>query len=548
MIIRDKKKVIEKIEKVLAKHKDDIAWVKIDKVEIPNKWTGNIDVLENVYIYATNKGSDRPKIICGYRDSRNMYILHDEIAHINVGGNNLHTLPNSRCNRFIDRAFCNPVHEYHIWQDPIKAKHILKGNLTDTNPMSPMRSHIKSTNITSSAYLIYNNYTGDILKNDASLEQMIARTYDLTVTTDGTKQQISEKRKYLKEHQDECYAYVTYDKSISPSYTWTFVKKSDIEDNICMTQDYYKSYDYTDIDDSFVIPKSENDVCCLGLGSAGSNILEQLIKLNYFDRYTIVDFDRVEKKNLRNQMCAYRYIGSYKVSSMSNYMEEYNALENSVRINSYSRKYEHVDFTYMKFKYVISGFDNIPCRLGVLDKVKSNELETQYIIDARYDGLTCSLYFIDTSDKDQMEYYEKMLHETAKELEANEKVDYNWTTEDVRRHYSRVWLNGGCSEFTYNIGLTDTQYNNLCQVKDCYRQGSCGSTRCLELLANTLKQCKVPRKTEEGCLAQNIIHIYKLASTWVTSAINSLETDKKKYFTHVDMTVDPVPNAIIIKK
>lgn len=130
-VIRDRTKCIQKIEQALKKHKDKLAWVKIDSVEIKNSITEKYDKVEDIYFVAKCKGSGRPRIICAYRDSRNTYILHDDIAHINIGTYYWDGIPDSKCNKFAFRDFCNPVKEIHIWENPTAAEKILKGNLTD---------------------------------------------------------------------------------------------------------------------------------------------------------------------------------------------------------------------------------------------------------------------------------------------------------------------------------------------------------------------------------------------------------------------------------
>ena len=50
------------------------------------------------------------------------------------------------------------------------------------------------------------------------------------------------------------------------------------------------------------------------------------------------------------------------------------------------------------------------------------------------------------------------------------------------------------------------------------------------------------------CVSENLIHIYKLTSAWVVSNIRAIESGEGKQFTHVDITVDPIPNAIVMRK
>lgn len=544
-IIRDKAKTIEKLEKFFKKHKEDMAVVKIDKLEVPNKRTGKTDVVENIYICAINKGSDRPKIICGYIDSRNTYILHDDIAHQNVGGYRVTRVPNSKTNRLLTRAFCNPVHEIHLWEDPVKAKMILKGNLLETNPTSPMRRDAIPIRFDSSARFVRDMATNEIIKKDATFEQMLVRKLDLTELTENEKNLITDKRKFLEDNPNKVYAYVaanTYE--IEPHFIWTFVDKEKLSEYA--TQDYYKNYTADDIDKAFVIPKTPYDICCVGLGSAGSNMLEQICKLNYFDKYRIIDFDRIDKKNLRNQTYSTDTLGSLKTDAMKNYIQSY-AVNDTIKVYRQSSKYEYIDFKPLAIKYFISGFDTIKCRKGILDKIKSGEIETQYLIDARYDSLNSSLFFIDTSNKTEMEYYEKVLEETDKELNNKEEYRYDWTVDDVIQHYRDAWERGRCSETAYRLGMSSNMFEtNICAYEDGTSYG-CGGNSCIDCIKRALLRLHVPIPTE-GCLEQNIIHIYKYTSSWVVSAVRGIEDNNTKPFTHVELTVNPIPNGMIIKK
>ena len=546
-VIRNREECIKRIEKALNKHKDKIAWVKVDSVEIKNLTTGKMDKIEDLYFYATGKGSGRPRIICGYRDSRNIYILHDEIAHVNVGSWHWSTLPDSRCNKFITREFCNPVKEIHIWENPTAAEKILKGNLTDKNPDSPMRSGIKCTHATSSATFITDEVTQEIIKNDATFEQLYAKTYDVASANENRQLYMLQAREALLADKNLCYAYLANANEVSPMYTWRLIDKSYIDSGDYITQDYYKTYDYTDLDKDYKIPKKDIDVCCVGLGSAGSNILEQMARLNYFEKYEVIDFDRVEYKNLRNQIYSLDHVRNTKTSALKNILTRYRQSSTNIYIDTKTTNYEIVDYSLSRYKYVISGFDNIRCRKGLLDKIKSGEIEAKYLIDARYDGLTSSLFVIDLSNKGEVDYYEKLLIETDKEL--NDINDYNWTDDLVRAHMYDCIHQGRCAETAAKIGLKrpDIYRTNICAITRG-ETFSCGGTQCIECIKQALIDKKIPIPKNEGCLAENIIHIYKLTSAWVTSAIRSLETENKKYFTHVDITVDPVPREIIIRK
>lgn len=160
---------------------------------------------------------------------------------------------------------------------------------------------------------------------------------------------------------------------------------------------------------------------------------------------------------------------------------------------------------------------------------------------------------MDTSSQEQMEYYENLLKEDG---DVFKDEGENWTHEEVIKYCKdgKDILRHDCERFANILGIPKNNSimdyaQNICH-RMCGKKLDCSSCECLDLLADVFKKYSVvkPEKEENSCLAVNIIHIYKLTSAWVASIIRELETNENKLLTHAEITTEPLPNAIVIKK
>jgi len=555
VLIRDKEKANEIIKKELDKlvEEDKIRYSYVEKVKIRNRFTKEEQTLRDTYFMALDNNASKPLCIMAIADRNNVYVLHDDITHWNMSeGVETYTLND---HTYYCRTFCNTVLNCHIWKDPNAASKFLKGNLMEGNPNDRYRTP-ESTEVDILVRPVYERYSANIFKKDATFEQVVLRRFDTTEKTRDEKIILRDIKKQLGD--GKVYAYIGNAQNFRPEFCWSVVDKKDIEEGKYLVSSYYKQYELKDVDEIGEIPREELDIACVGCGSAGANIMEQINRTEYFNKYMLIDFDKLEKKNLRNQPYNIYGMGNYKTRELANILKE--TRSNAPSIIAVDKKYEEANFVDYSFKYLISGFDTIKCRLGLLEKVKSGEIQTKYIIDTRYNELESSLYFIDTSDKEQMEYYENLLKEDGAQLEKEEVPETtNWTEQEVKDYcyHGKNILHSDCKRYADILGIqnkfediTDGETLNIC-VRQCGEKLECESTECLKLLAKTFEQYNVPKvkKEEENtCLAVNIIHIYKLTSAWVTSVIRGIETDEKKVLTHAEITADPLPNAIIIKR
>ena len=555
-IIRDYNKALEEVEKALELYQStgEIKYTKVDSVKIRNKFTKGEQIIKDLFFMAIGDTSDLPKIIKGVQIDNTVYILHDDITHYNVSDSTCewHWTYEDRQYRFIYNSFCNQVLSSHIWENPENAAKFLKGHMTEGNPNDSYRT-VRSIAIDrfERPILTYDNV---FLKKDSTLAQIVTRCKDLKHITTEDQTTLLHIVHSLKDNHNLCYAYISNTDCKYLDFTYKLIDKSELKSDKYIKSDYYRVYDYKDIDEEIKLDRLEKDVCCIGLGSAGSNILEQLAKLNYFDTYTLIDFDYVETKNLRNQIYDRLTVGDSKVSAMNSLIKH--SSSKLYYIFNVHKKYEEYEWYAYKFEYLISGLDSIDARIGVLNRIKSGEIETHYLIDARYIDLESSLYFVDTSNEDEMKYYEKLLLEDKEELdklkakeEYKDKI-YTWTPDQARdsKQFKEA-VGGRCRYVAQELGINRANGNrNICH---CYGDHSCacGENDCSKYIARALEEAKIENKDAlNSCIHENIIHIYKLTSAWVTSAIRSIQTDNKKYFTHVEITAEPIPNAIVLKK
>lgn len=555
-IVRDYKTSLNEIEnqlEYLQNEKELLQYVKIKSVKLRNKFTKKEQVIHDLYFAAFGASSDSPKWIRAIKKGDTIYVLHDDFTHYNMGtGDGEYSVVgiDDEPVTLIFRNFCNRVTADHIYQDKDAAEKILKGHLSEGNPNDSYRS-IDSIEIDKKAYPLFTCREGMFLSNKSSLNQVVTRSITTKTASEEQLKDLMDIQKALKEDSNKCYAYVAYSNQLKLNFSYQLIDKKDLKSGKYVVSNYYKTYTAEDIDSNDVIDKIDYDVLCIGLGSAGSNIMEQFARLNYFEKYMLVDPDEVEARNLRNQIYRNNQIGEYKVRAADYILREYNVKCPS--INTFVYKFEEQSYDLYKFKYVISGLDSIDTRIELLDYIESGKIETKYLIDARYIDLDSSLYIIDMSNKEEVEYYKKLLLEDKKELETikakqeeqKEAEWIPWTTDEIKesRLFKQI-VGGHCSKNTEKY--QGTKSRNLCNVFDMHIR--CGSTECAELWQEYYNKSKIPHDEESTCLAQNIVHIYKLTSAWVVSAVRSIETDNKKPFTHVEITAEPIPNAIVLKK
>lgn len=326
---------------------------------------------------------------------------------------------------------------------------------------------------------------------------------------------------------------------------------------------YYPIIKAKDLKDEIdKIPKKSVDLIALGLGSAGSGVIDQLMRTTMAKSYVVVDFDMVESKNLRNQMYSRRHVGDYKSRAMESMIVN---IVSGLECISYNTKFQEVPFNRFKTKYIQLGFDSIKTRVEAFKKVADGTIEAEYIIDTRYDDLEASIYFVDVKDKAQMDYYYQQLMSDGEALEG-EAIEQKpipwkkWTQKEIKPISDRTSI-GSCAPFHERLGVSCP-----CNTTDTCLLGSCYSRECMLAHQEVYNKNKITREAvetawkaiygagrtaptvESSCVKWNIIDIYKFASAYVISAIREIKDGKDKPFTHVEVTTNGMPKHIVMKK
>lgn len=544
--IRDREKVIKEIEKTLKEQKDNIKYAYVEKVKIRNKYTKEEQVIKDLYFLALNNGSCRPYCVMAIEKSNKMFILHDDVTHWNMDScTNRFELPNNI--KVYYRSFCNTVLMKHIWENPDHASKFLVGTLSEGNPNDRFRTP-NSVEVDRKVPPIFAAFSSQVLDNKATLAQIILRRFDTSNLSRDEKVILKEYETQLKD-KDKVFAYYAHKNSFPADFRLGVIDKKEI-DKKYIVSNYYKTYTIDDMQEIGEIPREEIDVGCIGCGSAGSGIMAQLARTEYMNSCLLVDYDVLESKNMRNQEYSSCQIGMLKTDALATRIR--NSRVTDIHIASYPDKYENVNFSQYKFKYLISGFDSIKCRLGLLELIKNKTIETKYLIDTRYDELNSSLYIVDTSKEIEIEYYEKLLKADKEEFEAKgepEITSKKWTTDEARNWAETNAIHGSCRHAARLIDLDQGQDDRICDHMCAMPSCTCGSDTCINLIKQALEQQEVEHTIDQNsCQHVNIIHIYKLTSAWVLSAIRSIETDYVKPVTHVEITAEPLPNAVVIRK
>jgi len=547
---------VETIRKFLDEYAEQgiLKYSYIEKVKIRNRITRNQDLIRDIFMLATGNNCNKPWFLIGIKKYRTnkVYISHYDLTHWNMQGSmNTWTLGNGDVIYY--RSFCNPVLQDHIWKNPDTASKILKGNLMEGNPNDRYRD---PNSVDVDQYCrCFNNVLG-MVKSKCELKEIFINCFDGTIDNNNLLRYQQTKGTLMADH-DKVYAYCTPTNTFDYDWQWRMIKQDDIG-KVWRLSNYYRPFSYRNVKDDEEIPTVEVDVTCCGCGSAGANIMEQLARLNYFTKqFVLVDFDRVEEKNLRNQPYTNQQITSSKVSALKGIIQRSMPHSRAISVNTFNQRFQDVFWKVYDNKYIISGFDSIDCRLELFDKILKGEIKAKYLIDARYLDLDCSLFFIDTSNEDEMKYYHKLLLEDKTEFDKlpkpEPKVSTQWTLEDVSKwggYEGNNCIHSTCSSCASMLGISGN--GTICERTTGRIEMSCGGDKCLELIKEQLELHNVPNpysaQAESSCVSENLIHIYKLVSSWVVSNIRSIETEEKKLFTHVDITAEPLPNAIILRK
>ena len=345
-------------------------------------------------------------------------------------------------------------------------------------------------------------------------------------------------KKIIKTTPDEIWVKLKADNHYSKWF------KSDLKNIGYKISKYFPMITYEEIQDLGIeYIDVKKDLACFGLGSAGTAILDLIGRCNYFKSAVLLDFDTVEEKNLRNQWYTkndkYRYKvarSKFKLCDMSTVLNDVSTFD--IRVEDFIAR----DLKYC-FKYIISGFDNLEARKLVYDSIVNGKLRTEYLIDCRYLDLACSIYFIKTSDKEQMDYYVNQLNADMKLVKDTEPEVTPFTEFELFDYWiSNIYFISNCARKRSELGFTSG-----CEIHEC------NSAECRKYLYKSYIESfgNTHKLGYEGnsCIRQNFIDIYKYVGAIVMGAIRQIENGEEKPYTHIEAEthVNGLPACMVVR-
>ena len=458
-------------------------------------------------------------------------------------------------------SICSPITMHHFYTKNLnELTLIFKGQLMGQNGNSPFRT-VQS---------VANNYNdtalrdgrGGFIKRTAPILQLLSKFTINDLSSNDTARKTLMSLSLPKDESEVLVKYLDNDK-------YTLIPVSQLEKSLENKElsCYYPviTYEQTKniLDD---LPKIEMEFACYGLGSAGSGILAQVGRANWFKKFLLCDFDYVEEKNLRNQWYTTNHISLPKVTTSESILKGLKRDTREVIIKN--MKFEDSNMEAFKFKYVVAGFDSIDTRLDFLDVFLTGKSQAKYLIDTRYDDLTASIFFIDLEDAAQVDYYKEGLLSDKEAFDIlREKSIKRVTNEDEFIEYldNKNIFYSGCSKMykllhdTYlEITPPEERKSEDEALFDRYKlcPSVCKNADCLQAFKNIYNAFPqmiydyffIEKKEESSCLKENFIDIYNFASTFVFSAIRQIENDEEKPFTHIEVQTEKIPSMMILRK
>ena len=447
------------------------------------------------------------------------------------------------------QSVCSPINSFHFFnkkEDELLL--ILKGQFMGQNGNSPFQ-RVQHVNNCVKDYAITDD-TNNMLKRNKPILQLLTRYSD-----------------YSLRHNAEHVTKNLREQELPTSDEQIMIKQKTKDRYICIDKDNIDQYDISEYYPIITfeqiqnlqkdIPAIEIDMACLGLGSAGSGILDQVGRSIMINSYLLCDYDIVEEKNLRNQFYTTNDLRNSKTGSAKNklaHMRSHYPVDIRSKIIISNSKFQQANLPYYAFKYVVSGFDSIDARMELLQYVKEGKCKTKYLIDTRYDDLTASVLFIDVENAEQMAYYEKGLAQCKEHFDEVQKEQTIQTFEEfINELEKQDTFKSNC--YTTRLRILGEDYaGDFCDISNDAAYG-CNSSKCLEywkeVFNNHLPRIQEAYKKEpeeSSCIKHNFIDIYKYASSFVFAAIREIENGEAKPFTHIECSTDVIPKSMILKK
>ncbi|GLB46072.1 hypothetical protein WR164_00510 [Philodulcilactobacillus myokoensis] len=168
---------------------------------------------------------------------------------------------------------------------------------------------------------------------------------------------------------------------------------------------------------SYTYPEYKNKInnikiLLLGLGTAGSYILEVLTKLG-FHNFILIDGDRIEEKNIMAQNYNLSDVGKLKTSVIKSKFPNINVKVINEKISSYDNLKQKIDLS--KIDFFINCADDFKLQMDILNNIFNEYPKTKII----YGGYSFLMHSDDFITKSNYKVFQKI----ALKQSANINID-----------------------------------------------------------------------------------------------------------------------------
>ena len=553
------RKIFHKVAKAISKQTDKYKLLYIGCAKWTNEPTYREELVNGLYILG-EQSSNKPILVTKIDmfdadNNMNEYVMNEYLTHTNISSEpttkELLLCINGKAYRIVltGQRFCNPLTSYHVLEGvDDDTRTLVKANLISQNfddaYSTPCMMSNSSKDRMMERDITRRNSTIEMLTNTPGWE---LSNYDASklMTLTETLRNLDKESIMAKKKEDTTY------KKIPKAYYREFREAF---------SDYYPAYTKEMVDKlNIEIPKEQYDIGIYGLGSAGTAILDQVCRSNWIKTIYLCDFDNVEAKNINNQWYTKEDAGLEKTYASYNKIRNFNRTIGDNRIEftiKYdSKKFEETDYKNKVFKYVVSGFDSIKVRQAFFKEIKSGNIETQYLIDCRYLDLAGSVYIVDTSNKEEMNFYEANLNADAELLNEKEENEKEKTKKIKSIEELKDWLKNRRA-FIDNCGFIKRNYFQ----GDVECGGTCGDEECIKCYYEAYKKYypvkgidfdeEEPLERENTCVKFNYIDIYKYVGAIVFGAMRRIQNNLTKPFTLIEAQTDVngLPGYMLVKE
>ena len=160
--------------------------------------------------------------------------------------------------------------------------------------------------------------------------------------------------------------------------------------------------------------EQKTNIVVIGAGSTGSFLSLTLAKMG-LEKIKVIDYDKVEEKNIPNQFFRMQDVGKYKVEALKEIINEFTGTQIEIENIKIEDNYE---FDFDLNTIFIFCLDNMEGRELIYNKIKEFPIK---LIDTRFGSEGFSVHIVDLGDETEKELYEKSLGLSIMETPCGEK-------------------------------------------------------------------------------------------------------------------------------